>query len=173
MLYWPYATGEELHAALEKTRAAEKEKRELEERTIDQIAVGEQQPETEHNFKGEETEADVHRNGHWRHWRQARGWFSYDLTDAQKQAKYLRVRYYGLDENRVFDLFINDELLQTVNLDGSKGDAFIDVDYELAGAIIESGSGVYTVKFKAHAEFCCRRDLLYPLAEALINVHIL
>ena len=52
-------------------------------RTVDQVAVGEQQPETEHNFKGEETEADVHRNGHWRHWRQARGWFGYDLTDAQ------------------------------------------------------------------------------------------
>ena len=61
---------------------------------------------------------------------------------CSERAKYLRITYYGLDENRVLDIFINGELLQTVNLDGSKGDTFIDVDYELPGAIIESGSGV-------------------------------
>lgn len=147
MIYWPYATKEELNAKIEKIKAEETEKMELEEKTIDQVATGEQQPETEHNFKGEETEADVFKN---RHWRQARGWFCYDLTDAQKRAKYLRITYNGLDKNRTFDILINDELIETVSLNGSKGDAFVDVDYEIPNDIVKNSNGVYNVKFKAH-----------------------
>jgi hypothetical protein len=61
-------------------------------------------------------------------------------------------------ENRVYLLVYltqpskrpNDEFIETVSLNGSKGDAFVDVNYVIPSAIVKSSDGVYNVKFKAH-----------------------
>jgi hypothetical protein len=52
--------------------------------TIDQVAPGEQQPESDHFFKAEGADAGVNKGKHWRH---ATGWFSYDLTDKKSEAR--------------------------------------------------------------------------------------
>jgi DUF1680 family protein len=147
MLYWPVSTPEKLEARNKALREEEKAKMELEASTIDQVAPGEQQPESDHNYKGEKTESGVHQDRHWRH---ASGWFSYDLRDPNKEARKLRVTYFGQDKDRDFDIYINDQLLKTVKLDGSKGDTFFDVDYELPEQIINKLTNNLNVKFVAH-----------------------
>lgn len=148
MLYWPVTTPEELEARKEALRKEEEAKMALEEQTIDQVAPGEQQPESDHNYQGSKTESGVFRDRHWRH---AKGWFSYDLKDKGKEARKLRVTYFGGDKDRDFDIYINDKLLKTVQLDGKHEDAFFDVDYEIPAEITKSAAnGILKVKFAAH-----------------------
>lgn len=116
------------------TMKAEIEEREkalqaLETATIDFVQPGQQQPETEHNFKSMDSENGVHQDRHWRH---ARGWFSYELKDSDKEAAILRITCFGQDGGRNFDILMNGKLLATVNLDGSK----------------ETHSLIWTLKFR-------------------------
>jgi len=143
MVYFPVMTSEELQKRISEIRDKEKEKLALESITIDQVAPGEQQPETEHNFKGEATESGIHNGRHWRH---AYKWFSYDLKDLKKEAKKLRITYFGLDRDRYFDILVNENLIASVHLDGSKGNKFFDVDYDIPENIKKE---TLTVKFVA------------------------
>ncbi len=147
-LYWPVTTSDEL----EKKKLALHEHEEkilaLEKQTIDQVAPGEQQPESDHNFKGEKTESGINAD---KHWRDAKGWFSYDLKDKNKEAKKLSVTYFGLDKGRIFDIIVNGTLLATVNLDGTSGNKFFDVNYDIPDIMIDqSKNGEINVKFIAH-----------------------
>ena len=83
------------------------------------------------------------------HWRDASNWFSYDLFDKQKEAKSLQVTYFGLDRKRTFDILLNDIKLETVTLNGDKGDAFFTVDYSIPEEIRRTNSGVLKLKFVA------------------------
>lgn len=147
IVYWPILTSEELEAKMNEIKTKEHEQLALEARTIDQVAPGEQQPEAEHNFKGERTSTGINDN---RFWRDARGWFSYELSDPEKEAKTLRITYFGLDKDRVFDMYINNEKLATVKLEGDKGDTFYDIDYEIPRNFIEkSNDEMINLKFVA------------------------
>jgi hypothetical protein len=107
MIYWPVTTPEKLATRQQALRENEGAKLALEKQTIDQVAPGEQQPESDHNFKGENTESGVFNDRHWRH---AAGWFSYDLKDPGKEGRKLRITYFGGDRDRTFDIFINNTL---------------------------------------------------------------
>jgi alkanesulfonate monooxygenase SsuD/methylene tetrahydromethanopterin reductase-like flavin-dependent oxidoreductase (luciferase family) len=80
------------------------------------VAPGEQQPESDHAFRGDGADAGLHQGRHWRH---ATGWFSYVLTDAKKQARTVRLTYARQDAGRRFDIRINGHLLAEVTLDGA------------------------------------------------------
>ncbi|MGV3589144.1 MAG: beta-L-arabinofuranosidase domain-containing protein [Adhaeribacter sp.] len=148
MLYWPVTTPEKLESNRKAIRKKEAIRLALEARTVDQVAPGEQQPESDHNFQGEKTESGVFNNRHWRH---ATGWFSYDLKNPKKEARTLQITYFGGDKNRNFDIYVNNTLLQTVKLDGSAGDKFYEVDYQLPTRIItKANSTNLNVKFVAH-----------------------
>ena len=127
-VYWQVATAEEYEETQAALKRSEEELLALEALTIDQVETGQQQPESDHNFKASNSETGVHQNRHWRH---ARGWFSYELNDSAKEAAVLRVTYYGGDAGRNFDILLNGQVLATVNLDGSKADVFFDVDYPI------------------------------------------
>jgi len=147
MVYFPVMTNKELQNKIAEIREKENQKLALEAITIDQVAPGEQQPESDHNFKGENTESGIHNGRHWRH---AYNWFSYDLKDPRKEAKKLRVTYYGLDRGRYFSIHINDHQIASVELDGSKGNTFFDVDYDIPSHIIQNTQdNTLTVKFVA------------------------
>lgn len=145
IMYWPVSSPEELEKKKQLLREQEQAKLALEAHTVDQVAPGEQQPESDHNFKGERTESGVHRDRHWRH---AAGWFSYDLKNTEKAARTLRITHYGLDNDRHFDIYLNDKLFQTVHFDGKAGDKFIDLDYALPEELINLN--MIRIKFAAH-----------------------
>lgn len=147
MVYWPVFSSEELESKLAEIKRNEKEMLELEEITVDKIAPGEQQPESDHNFKGERTNSGINGN---KYWRDASGWFSYNLKDKNNEASKLRITYFGLDKDREFTITLNNQILDTVKLDGSKGNVFYDVDYKIPPTILSKNKdGLMHIQFNA------------------------
>jgi hypothetical protein len=148
IIYWNTTSTDELAQRQQQLKEEEEAAMALEAETIDRIDTGQQQPESDHNFQSEESEAGIHQNRHWRH---ASGWFSYDLNDPQTEAKKLRITYFGGDANRSFDILLNNEILATVHLDDSKGNTFYEVDYTIPEEIKQlSQSGKMKLTFKAN-----------------------
>lgn len=149
MIYWPVVTPKELEQRKLEMKEREKIMLELEARTVDQVAPGEQQPEKEHNMQGEKMETGMHRE---RFWRDAHGWFSYDLVNKDGKGKILRITYFGGDRNRTFDILLNGKLFKTVTMDASHGEEFYDVDYPISSDFLKNGANdnILTVKFVAH-----------------------
>ena len=148
IIYWEVATPDEFAQKQDELRLKEQEAMALDAITIDQIDTGQQQPESEHNIKFHNSEAGVFRDRHWRH---AAGWFSYELNDPDNEAAKVRITYSGSDRGRNFDILLNNQLLATVNLDGSHGDRFVDVDYPVPAEIVRKNrDGKMEITFKAH-----------------------
>ena len=153
MMYWRWTTPEAYAAVQAATRAREAEAMRLDQRTLDRVIPGEQQPEVEHNFKSEGAEAGVFRGASWRHAR-APGWFSYELRVADDTPLELGVRYWGnpppADGGRTFDILIDGKKLTTENTLGKwNRDEFVDVSYPIGSEWV-SGRQFITVTFKPH-----------------------
>jgi uncharacterized protein len=144
MLYWPVSTPDELQKKQQEIKDREQALIALEKQTIDKVIAGEQQPETEHNFKGEQTESGIYNDRHYRH---ARGWFSYDLKNPSKEAKSISVTYAGGDGGRSFDILVNGTLLQTVTLE-RKNTSFYQVSYPIPEAL---NNTAFTIRFAARS----------------------
>ncbi|USX17342.1 glycoside hydrolase family 127 protein [Oxalobacteraceae bacterium OTU3CAMAD1] len=148
MVYWPYSTAADLAATRAKAAEDEKARLELDARTIDQVAPGEQQPESDHFFKAEGGESGLAKGRHWRH---ATNWFSYDLTDKKSEARALRLTYSKGDAGRRFDILINGQLLAEVKLDATAPQELYAVDYPIPPALVAAAGGKLVVKFVARS----------------------
>jgi len=146
-IYWPYSTADDLAKVRAQTAASERAQIELKAKTIDQVAPGEQQPESDHFYKGVQSEAGVYAGRHWRH---SRAWFSYVLTDVQQQAKTLQITYAGIDAGRRFEIHLNNQLIAKVESIGDTQE-FFTVNYSLPAAIVSSAKGKYILKFIAES----------------------
>ncbi|RNI26243.1 glycoside hydrolase family 127 protein [Rufibacter latericius] len=147
MVYWPVTTPEGLEARKAAIKEKENARLALEARTVDQVAPGEQQPESDHGFQGEQTETGVYKDRHWRH---ARGWFSYNLKNKGQGPRTLQVTYNGQDRGRSFQILVNGQLLKTVTTDGSGGDKFVDAEYEIPAQILaKAPQNILNIKFVA------------------------
>ena len=119
MMYW-LALSEQSHKGyLDDLAKKEQERQELEARTIDKVQPGEQQPETDHKM---ETDRSNTGNTNDVSWRDARDghYFSYLMqTDGQTDLS-LRLKFWGVGEWKTheFDIFIDDQLLVSVNNTG-------------------------------------------------------
>jgi DUF1680 family protein len=136
VVYWPYSTPANLERMQEQAAQAEAARLTLDAQTIDQVAPGEQQPESDHAFQGEGADAGVNKGRHWRH---ATGWFSYALNDAKGEARTLRLSYSRLDAGRHFDILLNGQLLAEVRLDGAAAEEIYSVDYPIPAALAAGG----------------------------------
>jgi DUF1680 family protein len=114
--------------------------------TVDLITTGEQQPESDHFMKKENSFAGVNFN---RHWRAANDWFSYKLSDKDRAGKKIRVTYFGTGGNHKFSIWLNDLQLGKMDLGESKRDTFFSVDYELPGDLNYAPDQSLRVKFIA------------------------
>ncbi|MGB3774183.1 MAG: DUF6805 domain-containing protein, partial [Leeuwenhoekiella sp.] len=113
--------------------------------TLDYVAPGEQQPESDHGVQSENSNSGIHQN---RHWRDATGYFSYDLKNKEAKAKTLRVTYYGEDSGRKFRILVNGKIVAEPQLMGEKGDTFFEVDYSLPQEVVANNE-ILTVRFEA------------------------
>ena len=148
MVYWPYSTPANLARLRLETGSAEADRLALGARTIDQVAPGEQQPESDHFFKGEGADAGISNGKHWRH---ASGWFSYELRDKKGEARLLRLTFARADAGRQFDVLVNGELLQSVALEGDAASAFYTQDVALPAALVSGANGKLLFTLRAHA----------------------
>lgn len=145
-MYWELATKEKIAERRDKLASEEKLKAAREAATLDSVTAGEQQPEVEHDLKGEGMEKGVHEGRHWRHG----AWFQYTLNSKGERNAELEVTYWGGDAGRVFDILANDKLIATVELKNEKPGAFMSKRYPLPKELLETApDGRLTVKFQA------------------------
>ncbi len=144
-IYWPYATATEVEKARTDVAIKEKARLALQAKTIDQVTPGEQQPESDHFYQGEQSETGIYNGRHWRH---SRAWFSYELNDKNREAKFLQITYAGVDSGRRFAIYVNDQLIAEVKSTG-KAEEFFTESYALPPALASQSNGKLRVKFVA------------------------
>jgi uncharacterized protein len=129
MVYWRTATKAAYPAVLAATEALERERRALESRTLDHVAPGEQQPEVEHAFKGEDTRTGMHLG---RRWRDTGRFITYQLRGpATDRALELALTFSGADKNSGFKLLVNEREIATIQLTGGRPDEFVDLVFPI------------------------------------------
>jgi DUF1680 family protein len=145
-MYWPLTTKEELAARQARVAATERENAAREAATLDWIAIGEQQPEVEHNFVGEKTDTGI-RDG--RRWRRGH-WFQYSLNARGEKAATLAVTYWGGDQDRPFEILANDTLLAAETFNPSQPGQFFEKRYLIPADVLAAATeGRVTIKFAA------------------------
>ncbi len=149
MMYWMALTSSQYSSYLDSIAADEKAKLELENRTIDFVAPGEQQPEADHDMKSFNSKSG---NSLDEFWRDANndGYFSYNLATKGKTDLSLIVRYWGYEwGSRMFDIYIDDNKLISENNTGRWYQSkFQDVEYKIPNSMIEGKDNI-RLKFQA------------------------
>lgn len=147
VIYFQKETPQSFELIKQKLAAEEEAAAKLAAATVDVIASGEQQPESDHFIESDNSATGVTRG---RHWRNAKGWFSYKLVDKNKEGATIRVTYLGNERNRQFNVLVNDQTIGKVNLDGNNGNDFFTVDYPIPAEVLSKATnGGLTVKFAA------------------------
>lgn len=147
MLYWGRSTPAQQSLLRAELAQAEQARLALDAQTIDQVAPGEQQPESDHFFKGEGAENGIAPAGRWRH---ARKWFSYVLNDPKTEARVLRLSFSTRDAGRRFALQLNGQHVADIELasDASREEIYTR-DIALPAALVQAAGGKLEVKFVA------------------------
>ena len=143
-MVWQHSTPANFERMRVENAANEAERLALDARTIDQVAPGEQQPESDHFFKGEGSEAGINNGRHWRH---ASKWFSYELNDPKGEAKVLRLTFAKADAGRRFDVEVNGVLVAEVVLAGDVAQEFYHIDYPLPAVVAQGKSRKLVARF--------------------------
>ncbi len=119
ILYWQQATEAELVQRQAEIEEQERARLRLETISVDKIASGEQQPESDHFVESQDSWTGFSLESQWR---EASGWFSYQMRNPAQDAEYLYVRYYNLDLARAFEVFVDGESVAVIQADGDSGD---------------------------------------------------
>lgn len=149
MMYWLALTNDGYQAYLDSLANIEKEKLALEKRTIDHVATGEQQPETDHAMLKENSRTGNNLSEFWRDARDG-GYFSYEMAINSETNLSLFVRYWGAEwGNRKFDIYIDDEKLLTEDNTGRWNlSMFQDIVYSIPDSMVE-GKNHVRVRFQS------------------------
>jgi hypothetical protein len=149
MMYWMALTNNQYHSYLDSLSAVEKEKLKLQNRTVDFVAAGEQQPEADHAMQSSNSNSGTFLDEFWRD-ANNNGYFSYELATNGETDLSLMVRYWGYEwGSRTFDIYIDDEKLITENNTGRWYQSkFQDVEYEITNPMIK-GKDRIRIKFQA------------------------
>lgn len=149
MTYWLALTNKEYQAYMDSLSTIEKEKILLEKRTIDFVAPGEQQPETDHAMQQEKSRAG---NANQAFFREAAsgGYFSYELKTNKETELSLIIRYWGAEwGGRKFDIYIDDDKLLTEDNTGRWNHSkFQDITYNIPHSMLQ-GKDRIRVKFQS------------------------
>ncbi len=148
-IYWNMV-GEDSDA-LQKHIFDEKDKARRERVSIDSIPLGNDQYELLHNIKGENTGAGTYAGLMLRHAWSESGWFSYDMKVEQGVKNYLLVKYFGPNQGRTFNIYVDDVLLKEETIEDKNNGDFYDEYYELSEELI-SGKDTITVKFAVRGD---------------------
>ena len=149
MMYWLALTNSGYKAYVDSLGNIEKEKLALGKRTIDYVAPGEQQPETDHAMLMEKSNKGNNLNEFFREARDG-GYFSYDLATKSETNLSLLLRFWGAEwGNRKFDIYIDDEKLLTEdNTNKWNQSIFKDVVYPIPDSMVKGKTHI-RVKFQS------------------------
>lgn len=130
----------------------EKDKMILDKRTVDMVSAGEQQPESDHGIKSQNSHRGHHEGEAWRDARNG-GYFEYTLSTQGMEDLSLMLRYWGNEGgNRMFDILIDGQVLITENLrEKWSKDLFYQIEYDIPVEFLKSKKKI-TVTFRPKAD---------------------
>ncbi|MFF1303638.1 beta-L-arabinofuranosidase domain-containing protein [Streptomyces sp. NPDC058307] len=134
VLYFPLADPGRLPERRAELRAADEAALTLRDRTVDAVAAGEQQPESDHRFEGQDTWSDLTDGLRWR---AATGWWSYRLTDRAGAATGLQVVHLpsaGAGPTRVL---VDGHVLDTLTPEGEEVSRVLPLDADRPAGSVE------------------------------------
>lgn len=134
-VYFRQASEEQFKAIQEEMAMAERKATELANQTIDLIFPGEQQPESDHGIQYEQAETGTNKD---RHFRRAKGWFSYNLKVKEKATR-ITITIHKDDRNKAIILLNNEKLTASPTLSKPDKDGFITLSWLLPQKL-EAGS---------------------------------
>jgi hypothetical protein len=149
MMYWMSLNDKQYKSYIDSLAVVEKAKLELQKRTIDFVAPGEQQPEVDHQMQRENSNTGNTQDEFFRDARNE-GYFSYSMATNSETNLCLIVRYWGADRgNRKFDILIDDQKLVTEdNTRKWNQEKFQMVEYAIPDEMVK-GKKQVRVKFQA------------------------
>lgn len=152
MMYWLALTNNGYQSYMDSLSSIEKEKIRVEKLTIDFVAPGEQQPETDHAMLQENSKAG---NANQNFFREANsgGYFSYEMKTNAEIGLSLIVRYWGAEwGGRKFDIYIdNEKLLTEDNTRRWNQSKFHDIRYNIPNSMLDGKNNI-RVKFQSIPE---------------------
>jgi len=150
MIYWLALSEQRYQGYLDDLAKKEQERQALEARTIDKVQPGEQQPETDHKMETDRSNVGNTNDVFWRDARDGH-YFSYLMQTAGRTDLSLRLKYWGVGEwkSHEFDIFIDDQLLTSVNNTGKyRISEFKYETYDIPAELLKGKSQI-RVKFVA------------------------
>lgn len=151
MMYWMVLTDPTILDSLKKEQEAALA---LDEKTVDKVAPGEQQPEVDHKMESENSSKGTHQGEFYRDAGQCNdgdgGYISYVLETNSEDSLSLMVRYWGNEGcTRAFDIMIDDEKLTSENISGKwNKNEFVNEIYPIPDKMVK-GKKEIRVTFKA------------------------
>jgi uncharacterized protein len=131
-VYWDVFTPQQWLDQQKVYEAEKRKQQELEARTVDNLRIGEMQPERDHELIGEKI---ITGDEHNRKWRMAEdsGYFSFTMKVDPTANNTLVCTYWGMDNRgRTFDIYVNDIKIATEDLNKYKASKFYEITYPIA-----------------------------------------
>jgi len=145
-VYWDVFTPQEWVVQQQKYEEEKRKQKELEDRTVDILRIGEMQPERDHEFVSEKSFTGDRSGKKWRSARDS-GFFYFTMKVDPSEINTLVCTYWGMDNRgRIFDIFINDTLIATEDLNKFKTNKFYTIGYPVPKELTNSKTSVL-VKF--------------------------
>jgi DUF1680 family protein len=148
-VYWDLMTADQWRKREAELAAEHRRQQKLEARTIDLFAIGEMQPERDHDVEGERTSPGEANGRKFRHATDG-GWFAFDVGVSPDEPTELVVTYWGSESGpRAFDVLVDGEKIATQSLGQDRPGRFWDRVYALPPELT-SGKSKVKVRFDAH-----------------------
>ncbi|RKR81785.1 hypothetical protein BDD43_1941 [Mucilaginibacter gracilis] len=153
MMYWMTLTNKQYRSYLDSLALREKEDLDLQNRTVDFVKAGEQQPEVDHHMLDTRSRTGVAHDQVFRETSDG-GSFSYDLATNGEKNLSLVVGYEGPDRRKQnYEIYVDDVKLESTGVPFRKGQAdLFDIIYQIPDAMIKRADHV-KIQFKAPDNF--------------------
>ena len=139
-IYFHQVTEAEVESIRKEVALSERKAMELANQTVDLIFPGEQQPESDHGILYEQAETGINKD---RHFRRAKGWFSYNLK-VKEEASQLMITVRKEDYTKVAILLNNEKLTVSPTISKPDKEGFITICYSLPQKL---SAGSYPIRF--------------------------
>ena len=139
-VYFHQVTEAEVESIRKEVALSERKAMELANQTVDLIFPGEQQPESDHGILYEQAETGINKD---RHFRRAKGWFSYNLK-VKEEAAQLMITIWKENHNKVAILLNNEKLTVSPTISKPDKEGFITLCYSLPQKL---SAGSYPIRF--------------------------
>jgi uncharacterized protein len=147
-MYWMTLSNNGYRSYLDSLSVLEQQKIDLQKRTVDFVAPGEQQPEVDHAMEKQNSNTGNNLDEFWRE-AHNEGYFSYKLSTNNETGLNLMVRYWGAEfGNRKFDIYVDGQKLISEDIGGKwNKKEFQNVEYPIPDEIIKGKESV-RIKFQ-------------------------